>query len=55
MRIAISRLAAGIVAATAWIPAAGQWQLRPTIVFVSTRDNPAGGLQTAAEIYLVEY
>lgn len=54
MRIAISRLAAGFVAATAWLPVAGQSQFRPTIVFVSTRDNPAGGLQNAAEIYLMD-
>ena len=54
MRIASSRLAAGIVAATAWIPVAGESQLRPTIVFVSTRDNPAGGLENASEIYLMD-
>ena len=55
MRIAIARSAvAAILAAAAWVPIASQARLRPAIVFVSTRDNPAGTLATASEIYLMD-
>jgi len=55
LRAAVTRLAAAaILAATAWIPVATQSRLRPAIVFVSTRDNPAGTLADASEIYLMD-
>ena len=55
LRAAVTRLAAAaILAATTWIPVATQSRLRPAIVFVSTRDNPAGTLADASEIYLMD-
>lgn len=55
MRSGIARLAAAaVLAAAAWVPIETQAQLRPAIVFVSTRDNPSGTLATAAEIYLMD-
>ena len=36
------------------MPIAGQSKLRPAIVFVSTRDNPAGTLANASEICLMD-
>jgi len=55
LRTAVTRLvAAAILAATTWIPVATQSRLRPAIVFVSTRDNPAGTLADASEIYLMD-
>jgi TolB protein len=55
MRLAITRLTiAASLAASPWIPLAGRAALRPAIVFVSTRDNPAGTLADASEIYLMD-
>jgi len=55
LRAAVTRLAAAaILAATTWIPVATQSRLRPALVFVSTRDNPAGTLADASEIYLMD-
>src|SRR4029079_18185543 len=55
LRAAVTPLAAApILAATTWIPVATQSRLRPAIVFVSTRDNPAGTLAEASDISLVD-
>ena len=55
MRTAITRLGAvAILAATAWVPITTQARFRPALVFVSTRDNPAGTLANASEIYLMD-
>src|SRR5215210_7325635 len=55
MRFSITCVATvAIVAGSGWIPIAGQSKLRPAIVFVSTRDNPAGTLANASEIYLMD-
>jgi len=43
-----------VLAAGAWTLLAAQPQLRPSIVFVSTRDNPSGTLADASEIYLMD-
>ena len=55
MRAALSRLAApALLLAATRVPLATQSPLRPAIVFVSTRDNPAGMLAIASEIYLMD-
>ena len=55
MRLApICVAASAVVAGSAWAPIASQSNLRPAIVFVSTRDNPAGTLASASEIYLMD-
>jgi TolB protein len=55
MPIVIRRLTApGIFVVSAWISIAAQSGLRPALVFVSTRDNPAGTLANASEIYLMD-
>lgn len=55
VRLVIIRLAAiTVLAAPAWVPIGTQSQLRPAIVFVSTRDNPTGTLVDASEIYLMD-
>jgi len=55
VRPVITRLAAAaLLAATAPTPLVTQSRLTPAIVFVSTRDNPAGTLADASEIYLMD-
>lgn len=55
MRLAITRLTlAASLAASIWVPIAGRPRLRPALAFVSTRDNPAGTLADASEIYLMD-
>jgi len=55
VRAAITRLTGAVLLAMALAgPAATQSPLRAGIVFVSTRDNPAGTLADAAEIYLMD-
>lgn len=55
MPLVIRRLTApGIFVVSAWISIAAQSGFRPALVFVSTRDNPAGTLANASEIYLMD-
>ena len=48
------KMRAVLLAAALSVPTWTQSPLRAAIVFVSTRDNPAGTLADAAEIYLMD-